>query len=381
MPRKRTVKRDGISEPIDRKGFIIQWTGFDGRRKRRTVKVASKEAARLALDAEKKKVEQARVFGMPLPTEDSFSAFAAEFLKLQENRISPHVVRGKLSRAEYIRQKGIVDKHLVPFFGAETKLATIRRSDVLRYINKRTGTVSDASIIKEVNTLKRLFTVAVDLEKIPANPALRAPLPKAPEGKTVYLTPEQWKAVFKSCYIAPTETDPNPKQWLQWAAGLAVALGTRRGELMHTRIPDIDLDAKQVLLRNTKSGKERVVFINDLAMQVFEAMGIRERKRRGQRNELFPDIDPAQLSMRFIRAARQAGVEGVSFHTLRHTFASHLKMAGADLDDIRRLLGHGDMRMVQRYAHVGKSHLEAAAARLNGVLTLPSTSDAEPSER
>jgi len=75
--------------------------------------------------------------------------------------------------------------------------------------------------------------------------------------------------------------------------------------------------------------------------------------------------------MKFIRAARQAGVENVSFHTLRHTFASQLKMAGTDLDDIRRLLGHGDMRMVQRYAHVGKSHLEAAASRLDGVLALP----------
>ena len=108
---------------------------------------------------------------------------------------------------------------------------------------------------------------------------------------------------------------------------------------------------------------------------VFEAMGIRERKRRGDRRELFPGIEPAQLSMKFIRACRAAGVEGVSFHTLRHTFASQLKMAGADLDDIRRLLGHGDMRMVQRYTHVGKSHLEAAASRLDGVLTLPAQID------
>jgi integrase len=280
-------------------------------------------------------------------------------------------VKGRLSRAEYTRQAGIICKHLIPFFGKETKLAAIRRADVVRYIHQRTGVVSDASIIKEVNTLKRLFSVAVDLEKIPANPALKAPLPTAPEGKTVYLTPEQWQAVFKHCYIEPTDKEPHPAQWLQWAAGLAVALGTRRGELMHTRVSDVDLDGRQVLLRNTKNGKERVVIINSLALQVFEAMGIRERKRRGDRRELFPGIEPEQLSMKFIRACRAAGVEGVSFHTLRHTFASHLKMAGADLDDIRRLLGHGDMRMVQRYAHVGKSHLEAAASRLDGVLTLP----------
>jgi len=340
-------------------------------RKRRNIKTASREAAERALAAEKARVVEARTLGRPLPSEDSFESFAAEFLKVQENRISPHVVKGRLSRTEYERQAGIIHKHLIPFFCKETKLAAIRRADVVRYIHQRTGVVSDASIIKEVNTLKRLFSVAVDLEKIPANPALKAPLPKAPEGKTVYLTPEQWKAVFRACYIAPTESAPNPAQWLQWAAGLAVALGTRRGELMHTRVPDVDLDGQQVLLRITKNGKERVVIINSLALQVFEAMGIRERKRRGDRRELFPGIEPEQLSMKFIRACRAAGVEGVSFHTLRHTFASQLKMAGADLDDIRRLLGHGDMRMVQRYTHVGKSHLAAAASRLDGVLTLP----------
>lgn len=374
MARRRVSKRDGVSWAEDRKCYVIQWVGFDGRRKRRNVRGATDEAARAALAAEKRKVEQARIFGMPMPSEDSFGAFATEFLKVQENRISPRVVKGKLSLAEYTRQKGIVEKQLVSFFGKETRLAAVRRADVVRYIHKRTGVVSDASIIKEVNTLKRLFSVAVDLEKIPANPALKAPLPKAPEGKTVYLTPEQWLAVFKHCYIEPTDKEPRPAQWLQWAAGLAVALGTRRGELMHTRVPDVDLDGRQVLLRNTKNGKERVVIVNDLALQVFEAMGIRERKRRGDRRELFPGIEPAQLSMKFIRACRAAGVEGVSFHTLRHTFASQLKMAGADLDDIRRLLGHGDMRMVQRYAHVGKSHLEAAASRLDGVLTLPEPS-------
>ena len=162
MSRRRVARRDGISEPKDRPGYIIQWVDFDGRRKRRTVKVASREAAQAALNEERKKVEQAHIFGMPMPSEDIFGAIATEFLKVQENRISPHVVKGKLSRAEFTRQKGIVEKQLVPFFGKETKLAAIRRADVVRYIHQRTGVVGDASIIKEVNTLKRLFSVAVD---------------------------------------------------------------------------------------------------------------------------------------------------------------------------------------------------------------------------
>jgi len=106
------------------------------------------------------------------------------------------------------------------------------------------------------------------------------------------------------------------------------------------------------------------VFINDLALQVMSAMGIHERKRKKDRRALFPDITPEQLSMKFIRACRAAGVEDFSFHDLRHTYASHLRMKGADLDDIRRLLGHSDLRMTIRYAHLGQDHLDAAASRL-----------------
>lgn len=140
---------------------------------------------------------------------------------------------------------------------------------------------------------------------------------------------------------------------------------------MHTAVPDVDLDARTVLMRLTKSGKPRVTFINDLSMQVFEAMGIRERKQRKDRGVLFPSITPEQLSMKFIRACRDAGVEDFSFHDLRHTYASQLRMNGADLHDIQKLLGHSDMRMTTRYAHLSPEHLATAAARLNGVLTLP----------
>jgi site-specific recombinase XerD len=101
------------------------------------------------------------------------------------------------------------------------------------------------------------------------------------------------------------------------------------------------------------------------------ALGIPERKRKKDRGVLFPGVAPEQLSMRFIRACRTAGVEDFSFHDLRHTYAPHLRMKGADLDDIRRLLGHSDLRMTIRYAHLGAEQLEAAASRLNGVLTLP----------
>jgi integrase len=364
MPKKTADRWDGVYEQPDREGYIISWKDAQGRRKRRTVKVSRKEDARAVLAQEKHRVEEHLKFGKPLPTKDSFEEFAAEFLKHQERRISPYVTKGRLSQVEFTRQKGIVEKYLIPFFGS-MRLATVRNSDVIRYVNARMGAgISDGSLIKETGTLKRLFSIAVDQDKIAASPAtkLKDYLPKAPEGRNRYLKPKELGLVLRSC-----------PEWLRPIVGLAVSLGTRRGELLAVRWEDVNMTSGKVHLRKTKNGKERDVFLNDLARQVLISMGAGKQKR----GLVFPDVTPAQVTVAFIRACDAAGIEDFSFHDLRHTFASQLRMAGADLHDLKELMGHADLRMTTRYAHLSADHLESAAKRLDGVLSLVPTTDEE----
>jgi integrase len=370
MPRKKLGAAGNVYQQAGRAGYIIRWIDSTGRRRSRSLTTATLKEAHEALAAEKHSVEKAKILGAPLPSDETFSDWAEEFLLIQHKRITSHVVRGKLSKAEYERQRGIVAAKLKPHFGT-MKLAQVRKADVIRYIHDRTGQISDATVIKEINVLKRMFHLAMDLDKIHSNPAARAPLPKAAEGRTRYLTPDEWKRVFEACAIPPDLNGAVENQWLQQAAGLSVSLGTRRGELMHTTVPDVDLDQRKVILRKTKNGKVRVVYINDLALAVFASMNIAERKRKQDRRVLFPGITPEQVSMRFLRACRAAGVEDFKFHDLRHTWASHMRMQGADLHDLMVLMGHSDMRMTTRYAHLSEEHLRAATSRLDGVLTLP----------
>jgi integrase len=356
MARKQVQRRDGIYTRKDRGGYWASWVDATGRRRQRKLAAHTLQQAQAALAAERLRVEEHIKFGKPLPTEDTFEAFADEFLKFQERRIATQVVKGKLSKQEYARQKGIVEQHLKPYF-REMRLAAIRRKDVVDYIHARTGAVSDGTIIKEVNVLKRLFNVAVDRELIGANPAHRAPLPAAPEGRNRYLTPKELGTILKAC-----------PPWLQPIVGLAVTLGTRRGELLAVRLQDIDLKKGNILLRKTKNGKMRPAFINEPAAQVLAAMGVgATRKSSGL---LFPGVTPAQVTVAFVRACEDAGIEDFSFHDLRHTYASHLRMNGADLHDLQKLLGHSDPRMTNRYAHLSNAHLETAARRLDGVFTL-----------
>lgn len=71
----------------------------------------------------------------------------------------------------------------------------------------------------------------------------------------------------------------------------------------------------------------------------------------------------------FSSACRKAGIVDFRFHDLRHTFASLLVMRGASIKAVQELLGHADIQMTMRYAHLSKGHLKEAVAMLNSLPT------------
>lgn len=68
---------------------------------------------------------------------------------------------------------------------------------------------------------------------------------------------------------------------------------------------------------------------------------------------------------RFKQAVKHAGLRDVSFHALRHTFASHLVMVGVDLVTVRDLMGHSSINMMLRSAHLTPDHKVAAVKQLD----------------
>ena len=61
---------------------------------------------------------------------------------------------------------------------------------------------------------------------------------------------------------------------------------------------------------------------------------------------------------------RRAGIENACLHTLRHTYASHLVMAGVDIPTVQKLLGHSDISTTMRYAHLAPEHLRKAIDKM-----------------
>lgn len=387
-------KKDENGKPLA--VFVLSWQDENGDRRQKRVHVKddknADENAKALRGIEIARVKEIQTKGRPeTPAADTFEQFSKLFLSHQKSRISDTVAKHRITQAEFDRQEGVVNGPLMKHFGT-MRLALIQQADVIDYLNQRMSTVtrrnqkmSNGTVIKERNILRKLLNVARAKKKIFVNPAdkdLSDYVPEKPEGKLVYLSPEQFWRIYAFCEIAPTADDQRPMQWLQEFAALAVTTGCRRGELMAVTIPEINLVARTMELAHTKNGKAHTVHLNDDAIAVLDAMNIAGRQKRGDMRVLWPGITPENVSMRFRRAAKKAGVTGpkgepVGVHTLRHTFASQHKLNGTDMDNIRRMLNHGDMRVTAIYAKVGNDYMAKQASRLNGVFKMPTPATIE----
>lgn len=197
---------DGVYTRKDRSGYWIQWVDAQGKRRIRKCEAPTLTQARNARAREMVNVEKAKVLGFAPPGEDTFAQVAERFLKYQKARITAKA---------YERERGIVEGHLKPFFSGQ--LSSIRRVDVQRYVTKRTTDVSSGTIIKELNSLKHLFRLAVEWEIVPTNPADRVKSPKAPAGRMRYLQPTELTALL----------DVSP-DWLRPIIQIAVSTGIDR---------------------------------------------------------------------------------------------------------------------------------------------------------
>lgn len=140
---------------------------------------------------------------------------------------------------------------------------------------------------------------------------------------------------------------------------LAMNTGLRKGELLALNWSDINLQARMLTVRpeNAKSGKQRHVPLNIEAMTVLRQWA----SQVGDSGNVF---GIASVKSSWDTLLTTAKVENFRFHDLRHHFASRLVMAGVDLNTVRELLGHADLAMTLRYAHLAPEHLAAAVEKL-----------------
>jgi integrase len=261
-------------------------------------------------------------------------------------------------------------KMLMEYFG-DRRLSHITYLDLELYRNKRKAipargkkTGADASVNREMALISHLLNKGVEWEMLETSPFKKGQrlMVKENNQRLRFLSNGEVEALLKACL-------PHLKPIVE----VALLTGMRRGEILGLKWEQIRNGF--IYLTETKSGKSRQIPINDRLAEVFK-----EVRRENQLKSPYVFADSKgrryyEVKRSFATACRKAGIEDFRFHDLRHTFASHLVMRGVGLKAVQELLGHADLTMTMRYAHLSKAHLQEAVAVLNNLGNILNSSD------
>ncbi|MDQ7822063.1 MAG: tyrosine-type recombinase/integrase [Candidatus Eremiobacteraeota bacterium] len=323
--------------------FYIDYTDRQGNRHRKSTGTTNKRLAEEQL-AKEKAAALDRKAGIETPEKVTLSEFATEFLSFCKANKKPNTV------VFY----DVTLKALVRTFG-DYLLDEIKPYFIEQYKLKRARDVSKTTVKREMTTLHRVFNLAILWKKAVDNPVKLVDKIKEPEARTRSLSEEELRRLVAEC----------GPPYLRMAVLIALNTGLRKGEILALGKDDVDLEAGIISVSSTmcatglgtpKSGKGRQVPINSTLLPELAKWveGLKEE-------HLFPHGD---FKKAFNAAVRRAGIKDFHFHDLRHTFASRLIMAGADIATLKELLGHATLSMAMKYAHPSKEHKRMALDKI-----------------
>jgi integrase len=312
-------------------GYTVQ---IGGKQERRFDAAWDKAAALQALATRVAQRDQ------PAPVEPAgltFGQAVAKYLEIKSRKRSLRDDRQHLA-------------HLTAAFGADTPLEAVTAARISDYRaarmaapSTRTGRpLTAAAINRPLAALRHLLRLAVDewgvLDKAPT---IR--LEKEPEGRVRWLEPAEQARLLAACAASKNT---------HLAAIVTVALetGMRSSEVLGLTWEDsIDMARGVIRLERTKSGRRREVPMRQAVYDLLAKMPTRTGR-------LWPD---ESIRTAFENAVEAAKVGELTFHDLRHSFASWFVMRGGSLQALREILGHRDIKLTLRYAHLAPGHLRA----------------------
>ena len=244
------------------------------------------------------------------------------------------------------------------------QLLALQARDVRAFLAARRGEgVGSRSLSRTLSAL-RMFYKFLERRGYGKNDAIRAvALPKLPHSVPKPLTAPKATALVDGADIAA----PDAPEWIVARDTAVLALlygsGLRISEALSLKRKDAPTKGRDMLRVTGKGSKTRVVPVLPIAREAVELYLALCPMGLGSEDPLFVGAHGKQLSPRIIqlRIAKARAVLGLpetaTPHALRHSFATHLLGAGADLRSIQELLGHASLSTTQGYTEVDREHL------------------------
>ena len=240
-------------------------------------------------------------------------------------------------------------KHFRQFFGSLSVNRVVPK-EIERYKAIRREKVRPATVNRELTCLKTVFNLAIKNGKAITNPVRQIKMFLDPAKRIRFLTQDETRLLMGAC-----------DDKLRPLVIIALHTGMRRGEILNLRWGDIDFDNRLLWVGETKTGEGRYIPMNETVINM-----LNKRQDKTQDKLLFAKNEYPRWTVRrrFNRVTKKTAITGCTFHTLRHTFASHLVMAGVDLVTVGELLDHKNYTTTLRYAHLAPEHKRGAMLKL-----------------
>lgn len=310
---------------------------FQGKRFRKRIG-KSRKVAELTLKDIEVKIAKREHLGIQETSKILFDNYAEEYLKFAKTNKSEKSYTLNITNIKALNQ----------FFKGKY-LSGIKPQDIEAFKAERIKTVQPATVNRDLACLRHMFNKAIQWGYLSSSPMKGIKLLKEPPGRLRFLSKEEATRLLE---LVPAGT--------RAIVAFALNTGMRKSEILNLTWKDTDLKNKLVIVEKTKTNERRIIPMNDMVYNLLIKLSMNKKA-----DHVFSDDIKVNLRKSFEAGLKKAQIEDFRFHDLRHTFASHLVMAGASLKVIQQLLGHKDIKMTMRYSHLSQEHLQDIINRLS----------------
>jgi len=237
------------------------------------------------------------------------------------------------------------------------QLIYITKHDITNGLHNLPNTLTNATINRYKAAISVVFSYACREYDLRENPVRLIPsLPENNE-RTRFLSEAERTRLFRSCRTSHWDK-------LYLIVLLAITTGARKGELTKLRWNDIDFDRRTAYVATTKNGQPKVLPLTDSVIRELEIFDTKDSSL------IFGSKVKEDVAYCFTKpwkkALEDADIEDFRFHDLRHSCASYLAQSGASLLEIADVLGHKQISVTKRYAHLCIEHKSSLINRVMG---------------
>jgi integrase/recombinase XerD len=252
---------------------------------------------------------------------------------------------------------------IIKFYKFKENILETTRQDIENYIDfLKSSNQKQTSIMRSISALRQFFLFLHDEKEILQNPMIDIK-PKTKNKPLPKVLSEEEMTLLLSRFELKSNAKLKAMLHILYGAGLRVS------ELVNLTMDSIVQDKerdKTFLLINGKGNRERIVPLNDLAVEAMRDYLVSRKEKFKFNKYLFPSYSKKGHITRqgFAKLLKELAVEvgipksKISPHVIRHAFATHLLSHGADLLSIQKLLGHKSIATTQIYTHISNEKIK-----------------------